>query len=339
MAIPVTFTTGTLPPPACYATEQARFKAYIAALTGTVPDGYAQWIRSATTPAAGDRDKIWLRLDVNGYPQEALVWVVAASAWVRWFTVPHIPITSGGGANAYAITFNPPVTALNVGDSFWFIANAANTAAATLQIDALAAAAITTAVNQALAAGAIKAGQAVQVTWDGTEFQMTSAAGSVVVAATNITPGTAGQALRTRSIGAGPTLTTIWESSLYGTTVANQQSFPADGASVIFSHNLTIDGTSVAPVGYGADGICTDAGGDAGYNLNDKVAWGSFYRFDGGGAGVIPMTLWSNTAAIGVVRAAAPVGSTSVYAPPKSGAGAGIVINEAKWKVIAWGQI
>ncbi len=339
MAIPVTFTAGTLPQPACYTNEQDRFDTYIANLTGTVPSGYAQWIISATTPGAGDRDKAWLRVDVNGYPQEALLWVVAASKWVRWFTVPHIPITSAGGANAYAITFNPAITTLNVGDTFWFIANAANTAAATLQIDALAPFAITNQVNVALAANSILANQAIQVTWDGTRFQMTSAAGSTVVTATNITPGTDGQALRTRSVSPGPALKSIWETSLYATTVANQQAFPADGASVVFSHNLTIDGTSVAPVGYGVDAICTDVGGDAGYNQNDKVAWASLYRQDGGGAGIISLVMWANSAAIGAVRNAAPMGSTAVYAPPKSGAGSGLAITEAKWKVIAWGQI
>ncbi len=337
MAIPVTLIAGTLTPPACYADEQSRYDAYIAATTATVPSGYAQWIISATTPGAGDRDKAWLRVDVNGYPQEALLWVVAASKWVRWFTVPHIPITSAGGANAYAITFNPPITTLNIGDSFWFIANAANTAASTLQIDATAAAPITTAVNAALVAGAIKAGQAVQVTWDGVEYQMTSAAGSTVVAATNITPGTDGQALRTRTVSPGPALKTIWETSLYSTTVANQQAFPADGSSVVFSHNLTIDGTSVAPVAYGADAICTDVGGDAGYNQNDKIAWECLYRFDGGGAGTVPLTMWANSAAVGAVRPTFV--NPTVYAPPKSGAGGGVAITEAKWKVIAWGQI
>lgn len=335
MAIPVTFFTGTLTPPACYATEQERYEAYIAATTATVPAGYAQWIISATTPGAGDRDKAWLRVDVNGYPQEALLWVVAASKWVRWFTVPHIPLTSAGGANAYAITFNPPITTLNIGDSFWFIANAANTAAATLQIDATAAAPITTAVNAALVAGAIKTGQAVQVTWDGAEYQMTSAAGAVVVSTANITAGTAGQTLRTRSLGAGPTLTTIWETSDYYTTVANQQAIPADGGNVVFSHNLTVDGTSVAPLGFQAFIICTDVGGDAGYSQNDIVPWDCLYRVDGDTVSTV--STFANTAVISAVRAA--FSGPTLYIPPKSGAGAGMAITEAKWKVIAWGKI
>lgn len=78
------------------------------------------------------------------------------------------------GTDAYAITLAPAVTAYVTGQTFIFKAGAANTGAATLNVNGLGAKTIKKAYNSDLATGDILANQIVQVTYDGTNMQMMS---------------------------------------------------------------------------------------------------------------------------------------------------------------------
>lgn len=83
---------------------------------------------------------------------------------------------SAVGTDAYAITLsaaNAPA-AYAAGQQFTFLADVANTGAATLKINSLAAIAIKKDVSGALETGDILAGQLVSVEHDGTNFQMVS---------------------------------------------------------------------------------------------------------------------------------------------------------------------
>jgi hypothetical protein len=96
-----------------------------------------------------------------------------------YYTVPRTVLAGYGasavGTDAYAITVTG-ITALAVGDRFSFLADVANTGAATLQVNSLpvVAAAILKQHDVALATGDIEAGQIVTVVWDGTVWQMQS---------------------------------------------------------------------------------------------------------------------------------------------------------------------
>lgn len=173
MSIEVQLIAGTLPPPACYQSEQERFDAYVAAITATISGGI-QWEASATAPT--DLTNYWLRLDANGRPIEALKWSTADGVWLRWFDFMVFG-TDTGAADAYAITNTPAftaVTAYAVGKAYTFIAANANAGASTLNVDGLGAKAIKKNTTDALAQGDIKAGQVVTVVYDGTNFQTVS---------------------------------------------------------------------------------------------------------------------------------------------------------------------
>ena len=171
----IQLTPGTLPPPACYDSEQARFDAYVAAIVATVTGGL-QWEASQVAPT--DLTLYWLRLDSNNRPIEALQWSTADGQWVRWSAQLRNTGTSGGVANAYTITNTPAMTAPTAyftGAVYVVSAAANNTGASTLNIDGLGAKPIVypdgvTPVGQ----GDIKTGQQMVLVYDGVSFQLVS---------------------------------------------------------------------------------------------------------------------------------------------------------------------
>lgn len=86
-------------------------------------------------------------------------------------------LTAVSGSNTIAATSSPLITAYTSGMNFRFIAAAANTAAVTININGLGAVALTKSGAQPLEAGDIAAGAAIQVHYDGTNFQLVSGAG------------------------------------------------------------------------------------------------------------------------------------------------------------------
>ncbi len=86
----------------------------------------------------------------------------------------HIYAASSAGTDAYAITLDPAPDALTVGMVIHFLADVANTGAATLNVNAIGAATIKKRHDADLADNDIEAGQIVTVAWDGTYWQMQS---------------------------------------------------------------------------------------------------------------------------------------------------------------------
>ena len=82
------------------------------------------------------------------------------------------------GTDTITGSMSPQLTAYAAGQLFYFVANAANTGAVTLNIDSLGAKSITRDGSSALAAGDINSGEVVVVIYDGTRFQMINAANS-----------------------------------------------------------------------------------------------------------------------------------------------------------------
>lgn len=78
------------------------------------------------------------------------------------------------GTDSYAITLSPAPAAYATGQTFFFKAGTANTGAATLNVNGLGAKTIKKGYNSDLVTGDILANQIVQVTYDGTNFQMMS---------------------------------------------------------------------------------------------------------------------------------------------------------------------
>jgi len=80
--------------------------------------------------------------------------------------------TTGGSANAYTLTLTPAITTYITGKTYKFIASFANTGAATLAINGLSAVSLVKQYNVPLTTGDILSGQAVEVIYDGTNFQI-----------------------------------------------------------------------------------------------------------------------------------------------------------------------
>jgi hypothetical protein len=94
-------------------------------------------------------------------------------------------LTSVSGTNAITAVGAVGMSAYATGQLFTFVSAGANTGATTLNINSIGAKAITKNGSTALASGDIASGAAVQVFYDGTEFQLiSSAAGTVSYAST-----------------------------------------------------------------------------------------------------------------------------------------------------------
>ena len=82
--------------------------------------------------------------------------------------------SDSGASDAYACSFTPAIAAYQTGTVYTFKANTANTGAATVNFNALGAKTIRKRSDQDLADNDIKAGQLVQMVYDGTYMQMLS---------------------------------------------------------------------------------------------------------------------------------------------------------------------
>ena len=80
--------------------------------------------------------------------------------------------TVGGTADAITLTLSPAITAYAAGQKFTLVAGAANTGAATINVNSLGAKAIKRDVSVALQAGDIANGGVAVVEYDGTNFQL-----------------------------------------------------------------------------------------------------------------------------------------------------------------------
>lgn len=314
----INLTAGVLPPPACFASEQDRLDAYAAAMIAQFATS-PEWAANAVAPA--NLGLYWLRLDANGNPVEVLKYNTTAPAgWAR-LTTQFTYGVGGGTANVYTVTLSPASPGVNqayrTGVAYAFGAASANTGASTLSVDGLAAKAITKYGTVPLVANDIVNGQMCVVVYDGTRFQLLNPGLNIGPAA--FAPGTDRQFLRTNS-----TPASVWESG-YITPVANYQAIPAAGSSVTFSHGLGVD-----PLTWDIGIICTDAGGDATYALNDYISVGSILRTDLSQS-ELRITSYSNATVIGMVRNNFISG---IYVNGKT-TGVLTAIDESKWKVMA----
>ena len=100
----INLTAGTLPPPACYASEQDRLDAYAEAIIAQY-SAPPEWSAGAVPPA--DLSLYWLRLDSNQNPVEVLKYNTTAPAgWSRVQTQFTYGV-GAGVANVYTLTLTP----------------------------------------------------------------------------------------------------------------------------------------------------------------------------------------------------------------------------------------
>jgi hypothetical protein len=313
----INLTAGTLPPPACYASEQDRLDAYAEAIIAQY-SAPPEWSAGAVAPF--DLSLYWLRLDSNQNPVEVLKYNTTSGGWARVQTQFTYGV-GAGVANAYTLTLTPASPGVNqayrTGVSYVFVASVLNTGASTLSVDGLAVKAITKFGTVPLVAGDIRAGQVCVVVYDGTRFQLLNPGN---VGPSNFSPGIDRQFLRTNS-----TPATVWESG-YITPVASYLAIPASGASVSFLHGLGAD-----PLTWDIGIICiTDDSVATGYIVGDYIPVGSILRSNQSESD-LRVTSYSNINSIGFVR---NNGITTLSVNQKT-TGVLSAITEANWKVMA----
>jgi hypothetical protein len=314
----INLTAGTLPPPACYASEQDRLDAYAAAIIAQY-SAPPEWSAGAVAPF--DLSLYWLRLDSNQNPVEVLKYNTTSGGWARVQTQFTYGV-GAGVANAYTLTLTPTSPGVNqayrTGVSYVFVASVLNTGASTLSVDGLAVKAITKFGTAPLVAGDMVSGQMCVVVYDGTRFQLLNPGFNV--GPVNFSPGINRQFLRTNS-----TPATVWESG-YITPVASYLAIPAAGASVTFTHGFTVD-----PLTWDIGIICiTDDSAATGYIVGDYIPVGSILRSNLSESD-IRITSFSNSSVIGLVR---NNGVSGILVNQKT-TGNGVPITEANWRVMA----
>jgi len=283
----INLTAGTLPPPACYASEQDRLDAYAAAIIAQY-SAPPEWSAGMVAPA--DLTLYWLRLDSNQNPVEVLKYNTTSGGWARVQTQFTYGV-GAGVANAYTITLSPvspnAIQAYRTGVCYAFVANLSNTGATTVDVDTRGVKAITKFGTAPLVAGDMVSGQMCVVVYDGTRFQLLNPGFNV--GPVNFSPGINRQFLRTNA-----TPATVWESG-YITAEANWLPVPAAPGQVTLNHGLTMD-----PLSWSIGLVCSDVGGDNGYSKYDYVPASAIISSSGDNE--IVMGSYSNATVIGLLR-------------------------------------
>lgn len=310
MSATVTLTPGTLPPPGnpppgCYPNEQARFVAYVAAIIATITGENEVYV-GPTAPT--DLDLVWVKTSgPTGYPIAILTYSADAASWVRVTEIPTWGgITAGAGAS-YQVVNSPPyltdISAYVVGKTYRCIANHASTGASTFQVDGLSVKNIKIKGNSDVEAGSIANNQVIDLTYDGTNMQLSFP---------NLTVND---------------IITVLGQVFYETASGSYASIPILGGTVVFPHGL-----GVRPFSYGINLICTDAGGDNDYVQNDSVPAELAQTINSFSDDEL-LGIWADATNVNFVN---PIDNPGGLIYLKNKAGTRFAINQTKWKLQAW---
>lgn len=287
----ISLTPGTLPQPACYASEQERFNAYVAAITATAT-GDIQWHSGSVAPV--DTTLYWLVLDVDDRPLQLRKYSADDASWIP--VLQDIVWCSDGGGTLGNYTVAPvpafltSASAYQYGRTYAFKVPHTNPGAATLNVNGLGSKNITKNGTVALAAGDLVVNQLVLVMYDGTQFQLLNQTANTTVPVASIIAGTDRQFLRTNS-----TPASAWESA-YITPVGSYQSIPSAGAAVTLAHGL-----GVLPLTWTIGIICTADDATPGYVAGDFIPADSILRAELSESQVV-VTSYANASVLGFIR-------------------------------------
>ncbi len=198
----------------------------------------------------------------------------------------QLAIASTGSANAYVVTYSPAAIAYVTGQVYSFIANFANTGAATANVNTIGAKAIKKYGGTALASGDIANGQVAYLLYDGTNLQLLNPTANTVdnVASANIALLNAANVFTAKQ---GITPTTL--------TVSSHTFTPTAGTANTFQ--FTLETSSCSCTVANPSGTI-NAGDEFGLDIRQPASggpatvssWGSYYIFSGGTAPTLTAT-------------------------------------------------
>lgn len=284
---------GTLSPPACYDTEQARFEAYVAKIVATIIGGL-QWETQQGAPV--DLGVYWLRSMSDGRARGPRAYNTTDGRWVPWMEGRWIPDSSGGSANAYTATTGHNLLAGTVqrtGVKVVFIPAATNTGASTLNVDGTGPIQITRHNASDLIAGDLVVNSIAEVVFN--------ASGNRWELSTPVPPPTAGLSTYVELTGA----------------------VPAAGASTTLPH-----GQFKAPEFFNPRLICTAA--DRGYSIGDRVELTSCF-WTGSNTGIPAFTVESDATNLNIIRSSSV--TSVFIAPKGGGAAYDVAADMTKWTI------
>ena len=172
-------------------------------------------------------------------------------------------INTVAGTNAITATASFGMSAYVTGQRFTFVAAGTNTGACTLNINSIGAVAITKNGTTALAAGDIASGQAIEVVYDGTQFQLSSRVSTYIGLSTvnGIVKGDGAGVFSSATAGTDygkPAVASTWSASQRGTVTTDND--------LSFDMNVT-NNFSCTPTGTGALTFTNITAGQSGYVL------------------------------------------------------------------------
>lgn len=293
---------GTLAPPACYANDQERLEAFVAAIVASIIGGI-QWEAGSTAPV--DLTAYWLQTDANARPIAVRKYVAASGRWEPPIPFPLRPDSVGGSGDAITLSNTPTFnssSAFLTGRRFVFLAPADNTGAVTLAVDGLTAKPVVKHSGTALEAGDILDGQIVDVVYNLTadwfELQTPPKAFSLTAAAirTMFTEGT------------GPV--------------------PGAGSSGTISHAV-----AAVPVLWSLRLRCKTA--EAGYSVDDEVDPISVLSDQGSGASIPSFSYGIDDSAVTILRHTQPgSGGIRIHSKSAPGTAIGVTFTPANWEFV-----
>lgn len=293
---------GTLAPPACYANDQERLEAFVAAIVASISGGI-QWEAGSTAPV--DLTAYWLQTDANARPIAVRKYVAASGRWEPPIPFPLRPDSVGGSGDAITLSNTPTFnssSAFLTGRRFVFLAPADNTGAVTLAVDGLTAKPVVKHSGTALEANDILAGQIVDVVYNLTadwfELQTPPKAFSLTAAAirTMFTEGT------------GPV--------------------PGAGSSGTISHAV-----AAVPVLWSLRLRCKTA--EAGYSVDDEVDPISVLSDQGSGASIPSFSYGIDDSAVTILRHTQPgSGGIRIHSKSAPGTAIGVTFTPANWEFV-----